>query len=301
MRAFSVSVPASSANLGSGFDSVAVALSLRMRASVERAPRFALSFEGTRHAPSHDGLGSLIRRAMCAVDRELPSVHVRVANDIPLGKGLGSSAAAIVLALAVAMRARGDRTSLRAIARIAAALEGHPDNALAAVYGGVAVAAGAEHFLRFACAPEIRPLLIVPDVHLDTHSARMLLPASYERADAVFNVQRAALLGAALACGDVRSLHEAMRDRLHQPYRAARIPGLEQAIAVRDRDLVGVALSGAGPSVLAFVRHSGLERISRKLCAAFEQAQTAISALPLHFSAAGVQLRSAAGQARHAA
>lgn len=301
MRAFSVSVPASSANLGSGFDSAAVALSLRMRASVESAPRFALSFEDTQHAPSHDGLGSLIRRAMCAVDPALPAVHVRVSNDIPLGKGLGSSAAAIVLALAVAMRARGDRTSVRAIARIATDLEGHPDNALAAIYGGAVVAAGAHNFLRFRCAPGLRPLLIIPGVDLDTHSARMLLPASYERSDAVFNVQRAALLGAALASGNTRALREAMRDRLHQSYRAVRIPGLGEALDVKHRHLVGVALSGAGPAVLALVERGAFEPIVKKLCAPFERANTGVQALPLRFSMRGLQVRSAAAQARHAA
>lgn len=298
---FSISVPASSANLGPGFDCAALALSLRMRATVGRAPRFALSFERTPHMPSHDGLSSLFRRALHAVDPALPAVHVHVSNDIPLGKGLGSSAAAIVLALAVAMRARGDRPNMRAIARIAAAIEGHPDNALAAVYGGVIVAADAGHFLRFACPAEIQPVLVVPEIDLDTQSARMLLPASYERADAVFSVQRAALLGAALACGNVRALREAMRDLLHQPYRATRISGLGDALAVRDKDLAGAALSGAGPSVLALVRNGASERLALKLRAPFERAGIATSALPLRFSASGVQVRATVAKACHAA
>lgn len=299
---YCISVPASSANLGPGFDAVAVALALRMRATIEPAPRFVLSFSEDGRPPSHDGLASLILRAMRQVRPELPALRMHVQNDIPLGKGLGSSAAAIVLAVAVALRAAGKRAGAREAGRIAAAIEGHPDNALAAAFGGAVIAASGMQFMRFPCSRRIRPLLIVPEIELDTHSARMLLPLSYDRADVVFTAQRAAMLGAALACGDVRHLREAMRDRVHQPYRAARVPGLLDALEVRDHDLAGIALSGAGPSVLAFVRADGDERrVAGKLRAAFARSGVQSYALPLAFCERALQIRPLAAQAAHAA
>lgn len=299
---YCISVPASSANLGPGFDAAGIALSLRMRATVEPASRLVIAFSEEGRPPSHDGLASLMIRAMRVVHSQLPAVRMHVRNDIPLGKGLGSSAAAIVLGLAVALRAAGKRAGARDIGRIASAIEGHPDNALAAALGGAVIAASGTQFLRFPCSRRIRPLLVVPEIELDTHSARMLLPLSYDRADMVFTAQRAAMLGAALASGDMRHLREAMRDRVHQPYRAARIPGLLDALEVRDADLAGVALSGAGPSVLAFVRAGGDERrVAGKLRAAFARADVQSYALPLAFCERALQVRLLDGEAAHAA
>lgn len=302
MRPYSVSVPASSANLGPGFDSVGVALSLRMRAVVEQAPRLRISFSHVGEPPTHDGLAVLMIRAMREIHGDLPRVHVHVRNDVPLGKGLGSSAAAIVLALAIALRERGTRSSAREIGRIASEIEGHPDNALAAALGGTIVAANGAQFLRFPCSREVLPLLIVPEIELDTHSARMLLPPSYDRADVVFTAQRAALLGAALASGDMRLLREAMRDRMHQPYRAERIPGLVEALAVRDRDMLGVALSGAGPSIIGFVRARGdRRRVAAKFCAAFARAGVRARVHALRFCERALQIRPLEREAADAA
>lgn len=299
---FAVSVPGSSANLGPGFDAIGVALSLRMRATVEPAARLTISFDEASEAPSHEGLALLMLRTMREVDARLPGVHVRVANDIPLGKGLGSSAAAVVLALAVALRAHGKRSNHRDIARLACRIEGHPDNALAAVFGAGVIAADATRYVRFSCSPRIRPLLVVPEIDLDTHSARMLLPASYDRADVVFTAQRAALLGAALASGDLRCLREAMRDRVHQPYRAARIPGLQEALAVRDSRLAGIALSGAGPSVIALVDSAAdYVRVAARLSAAFARNGVRARVVAPDFCERGLQIRSLCSQGAHAA
>lgn len=299
---YRISVPASSANLGPGFDCAALALALYMHATVEPAPRLRISFDDAGEAPSHDGLAALMIRAMREIHAALPAIHVHVRNEIPLGKGLGSSAAAVVIALVAAARARGKQLSFKAVGRIASSIEGHPDNALAAALGGAIVAANGERFFRFACSPLIRPLLIVPEIELDTHSARLLLPPSYDRADVVFTAQRAALLGASLASGEVRLLREAMSDRIHQPYRAARIPGLPDVLAVRDRDLAGIALSGAGPSVIALVREgANAERVASKMQAAFAGAGVASRALPLQFSRRGVRIRASSQEAAHAA
>lgn len=272
---FRVSVPATSANLGPGFDAVGVALSLHLRALVRPAARFVLTFAQGPCAPSHDGFAEKIITAMRVIDAELAPVHVHVENEIPLGKGLGSSAAASILGLIVAARAHGRTLSRERLAELACALEGHPDNALPAIYGGSVIAASgnARDFLRVSPMRDVMPVVVVPEIDLATSEARALLPERYDRADAVFNAGRAALLGAALASGRSQALRAAMQDRLHQPYRAPRIPGLAAALALGGRDLLGIALSGAGPSVIAFVpRSSSAQRVGGRIERCFRDA-----------------------------
>jgi homoserine kinase len=290
---FTVSVPATSANLGPGFDAVGVALDLRLCADVRAARRFSLAFEPGPDAPSHDGFEAAIVRAMRRIDDELPRVRVRARNDIPLGKGLGSSAAASVLGLAIAARARGFAIARRDLARIACELEGHPDNALPAAFGGVVIAASGESgaYVRLRAATSLRALVVVPNVTLATGDSRALLPERYERADVVFTAQRAALLGAALASGSWRPLREAMRDRMHQPYRAARIPGMEDALAVDERGMIGSALSGAGPSLISLVRRNGSwQHLADRFEACFARAGVAARTLELGLSSRGLSI-----------
>lgn len=298
MRAFTASVPATSANLGPGFDAVGAALSLRVTATVERSREFELHFAPGFEAPSHDGFATAIRRGMRRIERKLPGVRVRVENCIPLGKGLGSSAAASVLGLAIAARAHGYALDRGEIATLACELEGHHDNALPAVLGSVVIAArsDAAAYVRLASAPNLRALLIVPDVVLDTASSRALLPESYDRADVVFTAQRAALLGAALASGAWREMGAAMTDRLHQPYRAAHIPGMANALDVRDRGLIGSALSGAGPSLIALLPPRGAwRRLAARFADCFARAGVGTRAMLLGFSAQGLRVASARG------
>jgi homoserine kinase len=294
-EAFAVSVPASSANLGPGFDAVGIALDLRLRARVDPARRFSLEIGG-KEAPSHGGYADAILAAMRGIDERLPAVRVRVENDIPLGKGLGSSAAARVLGLAVASRASGRALSRDRLAELACELEGHPDNAFAAVYGGAVIAAlpAPRSCVRISAPRDVRALVVVPEVDLSTEEARALLPERYDRSDVVFTAQRASLLGAALASGSWTALGEAMRDRVHQPYREARIPGLREALAIRSRELIGVALSGAGPSVLAFVRSGVAWRgLARRLESCFLRAGVGARSYLLDVAARGVSVRAA--------
>jgi homoserine kinase len=292
---FVVSVPATSANLGPGFDAVGVALDLRMRAEVEPGDTFSLSFGGPQ-APSHDGFADAIVAAMRRIDERLPLVHVHVENAIPLGKGLGSSAAASVLGLVVASRAHGEVLSRERLAQLACELEGHPDNALAAVYGGTVIAASpsARDCVRIDAPRNLNALVVVPEFDLATSEARALLPDRYERSDMIYTAQRASLLGAALASGSWRALRAAMNDRLHQPYRAQRVPGLAAALALRARELVGIALSGAGPSVLAIVHEDASWRsIAARLQGCFRRAGIDARAHHLSFAARGVMVRGA--------
>lgn len=290
---FSVSVPATSANLGPGFDAVGIALELRVRATVEPASRFELEFAAGDDAPSHGGFAHAIERAMLRVDPVLPRARIRIDNRIPLGKGLGSSAAATVLGLAIAMQAHRGKAGLRELAAIACDLEGHPDNALPAIYGGAIFCAssGSEAFLRVRAPRELRALVIVPDFEFSTAVARTMLPERYDRCDVVFTAQRAAMLGAALASGSWRELGLAMHDRVHQPYRAPGIPGMEEALALRARGVIGSALSGAGPSLIALLRPRTVwQRIAPLFEACFTRAGIASRSLSLAPAARGVSL-----------
>jgi homoserine kinase len=272
MTDFTVSAPASSANLGAGFDAVALALELRMTARVRELPPGAppeWTYSGG-HAPTHEGIRGCVERGIERIAPRAPPLAVALDNAIPLGAGLGSSAAALALGVAIGARLVARPLDDDVLAHAVAQLEGHPDNALAAWYGGAVVAALGDDGLtaaRFA-PPDVAAVVVVPDIHLPTEEARALMPEGYDRADVVHNVQRAALLGAALASGRLDLLRAAVRDRLHQPYRAAMVPGLDEMLALDDPSVVAVALSGAGPSVLALVRDDP-ERVGRLIAAIF--------------------------------
>ncbi len=261
---FLLSVPASSANLGPGFDSIGLALELRIRARVEvlgagGTPRW--TFDGA-YPPSHDGLRDEIARGIARIAgaRVLPPLAIAVTNDIPLGKGLGGSAAAAVLGVAIGAHLRGRVADEEELAQTIADIEGHPDNGIPALLGGIVVAAQAPGesptYIRFAPPDAMRAVVVTPEIEMPTVQARAILPTSYSRRDAVYNIGRAALLGAAFASGRSDLLRAAMRDRIHQPYRASFVPGLDEMLALDGPDIYGVALSGAGPSVIALVRRA---------------------------------------------
>jgi homoserine kinase len=256
---FSVAVPASSANLGPGFDAIGLALDLWVRATVQPAVNFSVSFKAGTYVPTNAGFENEIVRGIGRILGEgvRPPVSILVENAIPLGKGLGASAAGAVLGLTIGAELAATHPSERDLVRQAADLEGHPDNALPALLGGVVIAAmpeGADPaYLRFDPPPGLSAVVVTPRIVLPTAAARALLPASYERRDVVFNIQRAALLAASLATGDLHALGVATADRVHQPYRAPLVPGFDEMLGFALPGLVAVALSGAGPSVIALL------------------------------------------------
>lgn len=259
---FRISVPATSANLGPGFDTIGLALELRIAADVEVLPegsRTTFEFAETPYRPTHEGLQNEVSRGIMRVlgGGNVPPLRLRIENHVPLGKGLGGSAAGAVLGVAIGAELAPARPDQATLAQFITEIEGHPDNGIPALLGGIVVAAqnpdGPPSYLRFDPPPGLHAVVVVPDFDMPTAEARAILPTSYSKRDTVYNIQRAALLAAALASGKVEHLRVAMQDRIHQPYRAKFVPGLEEMIRLEWPGLLGVALSGAGPSVIAFV------------------------------------------------
>jgi homoserine kinase len=253
-----VKVPASTANLGPGFDSLGMALSLY--AWVSLTPSSATRI--TLHGDNLDGVAqdktNLIYEVAQAVfgraGFDIPELDIAIRSDIPLTRGLGSSAAAIIGALVAANALVGDPLSIDELFQMATAIEKHPDNVGASLFGGIIVSAwdGARaEYVRFDPPEGMAVLAAIPQFELSTKKARNVLPENLSLADAVFNVTHSSLLTAALATGRLDLLRFAMRDRLHQPYRAALIPGMETVLREAcDHGALGAVLSGAGPTLL---------------------------------------------------
>ncbi len=277
MKRFELRLPATSANLGPGFDAIALALDLFLDVQAELADEFSITASGR----NTEICGKLQRNLMLAVYEDIfrtsgmPArpLALNIINDIPIGMGLGSSAAARLTGIALANHFGELGWGSDRIFQKACELEGHPDNAAACWLGGFTVAAGSGERTR---ALSIDPpedwaaIVILPDEPLSTNVARAILPEAYSRADAVANIQNVALLVAAFQQRRPDLLALAMEDRLHQSYRRQICPLLPPLLPLAGRDgLLGVALSGAGPSVLALV-HAGqnanaLEAIRRTL------------------------------------
>ena len=181
-------------------------------------------------------------------------LQVRVASDIPVAAGLGSSAAASIAGVRLYEAARGIPLDMADMLELATALEGHPDNAAASLLGGITLSCETERGVlarSWRWPDAIRFVVATPDVGLETRHARAVLPAAVPLGDAISNLQRALLLVRALETGDYGDIREALRDRWHQPARSALVPALSECLAIDHPAVLGVCLSGAGPSVLA--------------------------------------------------
>lgn len=263
---FEVRVPASTSNLGPGFDCFGLALKLYLTVKATAVPHASEPCRvTTTGAKENEALPrnavNLIYRAMSfAAGRErasLPPVELAVHNEIPLASGLGSSAAAIVAGIKLSALVTGKKIPDQTILDYATEFEGHPDNVSASLYGGLASCIrsdGAVVSTKFDWPAQIRVVVVSPHSQLPTHVARAALPRTITRLDAVQNLQRTALFTAALAQQRYDLFWDAMQDRLHQPYRESLVPGLAEALRLpRTPGLLGVALSGAGPSIVALV------------------------------------------------
>jgi homoserine kinase len=255
-----IRVPGSIANLGPGFDTLAVAVQLYLTLRVRRvAGEGELHFEFVNQRLDGDNYIERSFRFIAARRRfQFPSLDVKVESDIPMKGGLGSSAAATVAGLRLFEAVAGSLDE-QELLTTACELEGHPDNIAASLLGGLTVSCevpGALRVLRASWPESLAIVVVTPEQHLATKASRAVLPDMVSRADAIFNVQRVAFLLEALRSADFALLREALDDRLHQPYRAAIVPGLKEALALRHPSLLGVCLSGAGPSVVALAQQN---------------------------------------------
>jgi homoserine kinase len=309
------SAPASSANLGCAFDCAALALDLRVRvkAALREEDGFSVTYRGPHSERVPCDISNLVAQGILRYARlhavEIAGAEIEIESEIPVGVGLGSSAAATVCGLFLGAALAGAEPDRQEILRVAAEIEGHPDNAAAAVHGGLTFAAvepgsGRVLYARTAFPAGLRILAIVPTTPTLTREARAVLPREYSRADAVHNLQRAALLAATcFSATSISSIEpELFRDRWHQPFRASGVPGLAECLKVRHADLLGVCISGSGSAALAFVR-ANEEKIAELLAAPFlaRGAAPCVLALRPELEGARIETGRASATARAAA
>jgi len=281
MKPIQVLAPATTANLGPGYDCLGLALDLWNRLEVLEGSA------GTGAEPVVDVVGegagelatgpeNLVYRAMGFLfreaGREMPPLHLRCHNEIPLERGLGSSAAAIAGGLVAANALCDGAFTSNDLLEMAATIEGHPDNVAAAVLGGLQLVLTEQDQLYTApidVPAELTAVLFIPQVRIATSDARAVLPEKVTVADAVYNMGRAALLLAGMATNHLEYLGVATQDRLHQPYRQPLFPAMKLLFkAARDAGALGVFLSGSGSTVLAFAQ-------GREMTVAYEMAEAA--------------------------
>jgi homoserine kinase len=252
-----IAVPASVANLGPGFDIVALALQLQNDVRAEQRPG-ALSIDPGADAPAAlaDPEQNLVTRSYAFACAELGAaadgVHFTCVNRIPIGRGMGSSAAAVLAGVLVASAFHHAPWDENAVLDRAEELEGHRDNVAAALLGGLAICSPGAPAAQLPVAEELRAVMFIPDAPFSTAEARTVVPAEFSRSDAIFNASRCALLVRALAVGDHAGLRVAMQDRWHQDARFVLMPGSKVVVdAALAAGASGASLAGAGPSVIA--------------------------------------------------
>jgi homoserine kinase len=294
-----LALPATSANLGPAFDAAAFAMDFYIKLDARAAEAFSIAASGR----DSDICGALqdhlivntYREVLKAAGRVVTPLAMRIANDIPIGKGCGSSAAARLAGIALAVHFGRLHWTDSQIIGEASRREHHPDNASACWMGGLTVARmSSANEAQVAC---IRPkgkwplLLAVPEQSLSTEEARRVLPAQYSRADAVTNVQNSMLLLAAFTQGRPDLLADALEDRIHQPYRSALCPLLPSVLELKGKDgILGAALSGAGPSVLIFLDPGAPpQRARRQVAAHFSRNRLTAELIPSSITLRGAR------------
>lgn len=270
---YKVRVPATSANMGAGFDCMGIALDIYNTVEVHEIPEGLIIENHGRDADliTKDGT-NLIYRAMERVFRQTGFVPTGLKiisyNDIPVARGLGSSAASTAAGLLLANALIGEKLDMKRIIELGTALEGHPDNIVPALIGGMTLSYAQDTstvgYIKLDFPEKLRMLVMVPDFLLSTAMARKVLPRQVELGNAVFNVSRAALMVAALTAGELDHLKYAVQDKLHQPYREKLIPGMQEVFQqAYNAGARGVFLSGAGSTLIALVDADNNDFLSR--------------------------------------
>ena len=277
VEGLTIEVPASIGNVGSGFDALAVAVALYVRVTVRRVREdsrneLRCAFDGVR-LEGDDYVARSVTTLAAREGLDFPGLELDITSDVPMQAGLGSSAAATVAGLILFEHLAG--SAGRDLLAEGTRFEGHPDNVAAALLGGLTAACQREDGGVVALSTEwpaaVRFVAATPETRVRTADARQVLPEMLTRADAVFNLQRVALLLQAVQCGRFDLLRESLADRWHQPFRERLVPGLAEGLALRAEGLLGVCLSGSGPTLVAMVEgdtepvERGLESIYRAL------------------------------------
>ncbi|MEW8959016.1 Homoserine kinase [Moorella humiferrea] len=271
-----VRVPATTANLGPGFDTIGMALDLYDEVYIEVSQNLEINVTGEGEATIPRGPENIAFRAAMAVfartGQRGVNLKINMHNNIPVARGLGSSAAALVGGLVGANVLLGEPLSSEELIELATQLEGHPDNVAPAILGGLVVAAreGEKVYCRRLEPPVgLTTVVAIPHFTLSTKVSRGVLPAKVDLADAVFNLSRVGLFLLAVQAGDLELMGKMMEDKLHQPYRLSLVPGMAEVFgAAREAGALAVALSGSGPSVIAFCR-GRKPKVGEAMAAAF--------------------------------
>ena len=292
MKRVTIRVPATTANLGPGFDAFGCALGLYTDVTFEET-EYGLEITGCDE--EFTGPDNLAYVSYCAVlaslSEELRGVRIHIDANIPIGRGLGSSAALLVAGAMGANVLRGNKLSTQGLLNITNAMEGHPDNLAPAFYGGLTASMvdnGLPVTVNFPLHPDWDFIALIPDFPLATTFARSVLPTELPRAEAVYNIAHGALVLKALELGDEKLLRTAMQDRLHQPYRKKLIADYDAIEALVRTTGAGFCLSGAGPTLLCITRDEQLEeKLARKL---HSVTQRSWQILPLHVEFQGARV-----------
>ena len=271
-----IQIPATSANMGPGFDSIGVALKKYNHIWVEEiAEGVQIEVKRKQEIPVPLDETNLIYQTMKHFydqkGLKLPGIHIIQEDYIPMIRGLGSSAACIVGGLLAANALAGNLCDKDELAQMAAKLEGHPDNSNPAIYGSMVVGAQEPermNYVRLELPEDLIFAIMVPDFPVSTADARRVLPNDYSRGDMVFNASRAALLVASMMTGKYENFDMAMQDCVHQPYRAQLIPGMDEIFAhAKEFGALASYLSGAGSTLMALVTKEKAEEFKRKMSA----------------------------------
>ena len=276
LNAIKIQVPATSANLGPGFDSLGLAVSLYLSVELSLSEQDSFLYSGNGHVEDtpNNLLHQGFREAYRQVGKVAPKVTLKAHNPIPLARGLGSSSAALVAGVALADKLLNHELGRDGVFQITAAQEGHPDNVAPAVYGGFTVSArrddGSYLSQSLPLPKEWQLLFAVPDFELLTSESRAVLPETYSRADAVYNSSRSALWTTAVALNKPELLSVASQDRLHEPYREPLIRGMRDCRqAMQQVGAIATYLSGAGPTLAALCLSGDVAKACQKAATNF--------------------------------
>ncbi|MBD2576329.1 homoserine kinase [Oscillatoria sp. FACHB-1406] len=297
-----VIVPGTTANLGSGFDCIGAALTLynqfRFTAATDTAVPLKISVQGEEAKGLQADKSNLVYRAFCKlydrIGQPAPPVEIEIKLGVPLSRGLGSSATAIIGGLVGANRLAGNALSVAEIMEIAIAMEGHPDNVVPTLLGNCQLSVKTLDKWEVCAVPwhqAIVPIVAIPDFELSTEAARAVLPTSVSRADAIFNISRMGMLVRGLGEHHPDWLRAALDDALHQPYRQSLIRGYEevQAAAIA-AGAYGMAISGAGPALLALADSAKAKTVAEAMQTAWEREGVRAEALLLALDAEGARI-----------